>query len=84
MFASGLVTFYVAVTSFRTRARGAAVIVAVASAASVGGMVIVNFLLGSDFRWPLLALALLWTVAFVLYRLERAPSAKLPALHVDA
>lgn len=70
MFAMGLVTAHVAVTTFRARARGALVVVAVAGAASVGGMAIVNFQIASDFKWPLLLLALLWALALVFYWLE--------------
>jgi hypothetical protein len=70
MLATGLATFYVAVTSFRTRARGAATIVVLTGAASVGGMAIVNFLIDSDFKWQLLLLALVWALALTFYRLE--------------
>lgn len=72
MFATGLATFYVALTSFRTRARGAATIVAVTGAASVGGMAIVSFLIDSDYKWHLLLLALVWLLALAFYRLEGA------------
>jgi hypothetical protein len=74
MFAMGLLTFYVAVTTFRTRTRGAVFVVAVTGVASVGGMATVNFLIASDFRWPLLLLALLWALAIAFHLLERAPS----------
>ena len=70
MLATGLATLYVAVTSFRTRARGAATIVALTGATSVGGMAIVNFLIDSDFKWQLLLLALVWVLALTFYRLE--------------
>lgn len=70
MFATGLAMFYIAVTSFRTRARGATAIAAIAGAASVGGMAVVNFVIDSDYKWPLAILALLWALAFAFYRLE--------------
>ena len=70
MFATGVVTLYVARTTFRTRARGAALVVTVAGAASVGSMAFVNFLIASDFKWPLLLLALVWVLALALYRFE--------------
>ncbi|MEO7962767.1 MAG: hypothetical protein ABIT38_02530 [Gemmatimonadaceae bacterium] len=76
MFATGLVTLYVALTTFRARARGAALVVTVAGAASVGSMALVNFLIASDFRWPLLLLALLWVLVLALYLFEG--SAKTP------
>jgi hypothetical protein len=85
MFATGLLAFYVAITGFRMRARGAAAVAAVAGAASIGGMAIVDFLISSDFKWQLLLLALLWALAFAFYRLEgaavraqRTPSAGAP------
>jgi hypothetical protein len=70
MFATGIVTLYVAFTTFRARARGAALVVTVAGAASVGGMALVNFLIASDFKWPLLVLALVWAQALALYLIE--------------
>ena len=77
MFATGVVTLHVALTTFRARARGAAVVVTVAGAASVGTMALVNFLIASDFKWPLLLLALLWVLVLALYMFEGA--AKTPA-----
>jgi len=40
--------------------------IAVCGLTSVGEMVLVNFVIDSDFRWPLLALALLWATATIL------------------
>ncbi len=74
MFATGLLTFYVAVTAFRARARGATVMAAIGGASSVGSMVAVNFLIASDFRWQLLLLALVWTLALACHWLERPRS----------
>lgn len=62
---AGLLTLYVAVTSFRARDRGAFGI-----AASVGWMTFVNFVIASDFKWLLLALAALWGLALLLFQLE--------------
>ena len=70
MFATGVLTLYVALTTYRARARGAAVAVTVAGAASVGSMALVNFLIASDFKWPLLLLALVWVLALALYLFE--------------
>lgn len=79
MFATGLAMFYLAVTSFRTRARGAVAIAAIAGAASIGGMAVVNVLIDSDYKWPLALLAALWALAFAFYRLEgAAPQAQTP------
>ena len=75
MFATGALTLCVALTTFRARARGTAVVVTVAGAASVGAMALVNFLIASDFKWPLLLLALLWVLALALYVFEGAARA---------
>ena len=66
MIATGLLTVYVAATGFRVGTLGAKVTVAVAGLASIGWMAIANFLIDSDFKWPLLALALPWVVALAL------------------
>jgi hypothetical protein len=65
--ATGILTLYLARTSFRTRARGAGIVVAFAGAASIGLMAIVNILIGSDFKWPLVGIAALWILAVILY-----------------
>lgn len=71
IFSAGALTAYVALTSFRMRARGAAGVVMLAGLTSIGWMVIVNFIISSDFRWVLLSLFLLWPLALVLYNIER-------------
>ena len=68
---SGLLTLYLALTSFRTRARGVSGVIALAGLTSVGWMAVVNFLIDSDFKWFLLALAILWGCALMLYRLDK-------------
>lgn len=68
---TGVLTLYVAITSFRARAKGVAGIVALAGLASVGWMTVVNFAIGSGFKWLLLAFAVLWVFALVLFWLER-------------
>ena len=72
IFTTGLLTVYVALTAFRSRARGAASVVAVSGLASIGLMVVVNFVIASDFRWLILSFALPWAVALVLHRIERS------------
>src|SRR6266568_939568 len=67
LFTSGLLTAYLALTAFRTRARGIWGIVALAGLSSVGWMTVVNFLIDSDFKWVLLALAGLWASALALF-----------------
>lgn len=66
MFATGLLTVYVAVTSFRTGGLGAMAVVSVSGLASIGWMATTNFLIDSDFKWLLLVFALPWVVALVL------------------
>ena len=70
MFASGVLTCYVAVTSFRARARGSASVVALSGLMSIGAMAAVNVVIDSDFKWLLLAFVVPWVVALALYRME--------------
>ena len=67
IFATGSLTIFIAFTSFRKRMRGAFSIVALAGISSIGSMTVVNFIIGSDFRWLLLTFTLLWTIALILY-----------------
>ena len=66
MFASGVLTCYVAFTSFRARARGSASVVALSGLTSIGAMTAVNVVIDSDFKWLLLAFAVPWALALVL------------------
>ena len=70
IFATGLLTVYIAVTAFQQLARGARFVVALAGLSSIGWMVIINFMIDSDFKWLLLAFNLPWIVALVLSRQE--------------
>lgn len=72
MFAAGLLTFYVALTNFRARVRGAAVTVTLAGLTSMGLMAAVNFIIASDFKWLILSFVLPWALALGLYRMERS------------
>ena len=74
MFATGLLTLYVACTTFRARVRGSASIAALAGATSIGLMAVVNFAIASDFKWLILAFVFPWAFALVLYRIERRDS----------
>jgi hypothetical protein len=71
MFATGLLTLYVALTVFRARASGVVLVVALAGLTSIGWMAAVNFLIDSDFKWLILAVALLWPIAIALYWLKK-------------
>lgn len=67
MFASGVLTTYVASTSFKARAPGAVVAVALSGMASIGLMAAVNFIIESDFKWLLFAFTFPWLIALALY-----------------
>jgi len=71
MFATGLLTLYVALTVFRARASGVVLVVALAGLTSIGWMAAVNFLIDSEFKWLILAVALLWPIAIALYWLKK-------------
>lgn len=66
MFATGVLTTYVAVAAFQQLARGARSVVALAGLTSIGWMAIVNFMIDSDFKWLLLAFNLPWIASLVL------------------
>jgi hypothetical protein len=66
IFATGVLTTYIAVTAFQQLARGARSVVALAGLTSIGLMAVINFMLDSDFRWLLLAFNLPWIVAVIL------------------
>lgn len=70
MLTTGLLVVYIARTSFRVKAKGVGAIVAVTGLTSIGWMVIVNFLINSDFKWLLFSIAMLWSIALLLYYFE--------------
>jgi hypothetical protein len=72
MFATGLLTFCVALTSFRVRARSAAGVVAISGLTSIGLMATVNLMIASDFRWLILSFVFPWALGLALYRSERS------------
>ncbi len=71
IFTTGLLTLYIAITTFRTRASGAVGIVAAAGLTSIGWMAVVNFIIGSDFKWLLFGFVMLWGIALLLFGMER-------------
>ena len=71
IFTTGLLIVFIAITSFRQRLRGAFSIVALGGISSIGSMTVVNFMIGSDFKWVLLTFTLPWIIALILYRLHR-------------
>ena len=71
IFTTGLLTVFISLTSFRKRLPGAFNIVVLAGISSIGSMTVVNFIIGSDFRWVLLIFTLPWIIALILYRLHK-------------
>jgi hypothetical protein len=71
IFTTGLLTIFISFTSFRKRLRGALRIVVLAGISSIGSMTVINFMIGSDFKWLLLTFTLPWIVALILYRLHK-------------
>ena len=71
IFTTGLLIIFIASTSFRKRLNGAFSIVAITGISSIGSMTVVNFMIGSDFKWVLLTFALPWIIALILYRLRK-------------
>ena len=71
IFTTGLLIIFIAMTSFRKRMNGAFIIITIAGLTSIGFMTVVNFIIGSDFKWVLLAFTLPWMIALILYRLHK-------------
>ena len=71
VFTTGLLIIFISVTSFRNRLPGAFSIVALAGISSIGLMAVVNFIIGSDFKWLLLIFTLPWATALILYRFHK-------------
>lgn len=65
--ATGILTSYIAMTSFRHRAPGSIIAITIGGIASIGSMTVVNFLINSDFKWPIVGITALWATALVLY-----------------
>ena len=62
IFTTGSLTVFISFTSFRKRASGAFNSVAVAGISSIGLLSVVNFMIGSDFKWLLLTFTLPWII----------------------
>ena len=71
VLATGVLTATVAATSFREHHWGAAIGVLIGGAASIGLMAAVNFIIGSDFKWVILFMALLWASSMGLFWFEK-------------
>ena len=72
MLATGLLTIYIARMAAPHLPRGARLVVALASLASIGWMTIVNFMIDSDFKWLLLAFNVPWILALIVSEREHA------------
>ena len=70
MASTGVLTCYLAKTSFRTRAAGAAWVAALSGLTSIGLMAMVNFMIDSDFKWLLLLFTLPWALSLWLFHQE--------------
>ena len=70
VLATGVLAVTLAVTSFRAHDGVAAIGALIGGGASIGLMAAVNFAIGSDFKWVLLAMMLLWAASFVAYWFE--------------
>lgn len=66
MFATGVLTTYIAVTTSQQQSSGARFVAALASLTSISWMAIVNFMIDSDFKWLLLEFNLPWIAALIL------------------
>ena len=67
MIATGLLTIHVAATNFRSESQQAIAVVCVSGVASIGWMVVNNFMINSDFKWMLVVFSLPWIGAFLLF-----------------
>jgi hypothetical protein len=74
--ATGTLAFTLAITAFRDRRPAAAIGTAVAGGLSIGWMTAVNFMINSDFKWVLPAMALIWTASIAVFAREWILSAK--------
>lgn len=72
VLATGVLTVTLAATSFRTHHWGAGMGALIAGTASIGWMAIVNFMIDSDFKWSLLAMALLWATSLSVFWFEKS------------
>lgn len=72
MVSTGILTCYLAKTSFRTRVAGVTWIVGATGLTSIGLMVAVNFVIDSDFKWLLLMFTSPWVLSLWLFHQENS------------
>jgi hypothetical protein len=68
--ATGVLAIALATTAFREHRPIAAIGALLGGASSIGWMAVVNFMLRSDFRWQLLAVAVVWVSSLGLFGWE--------------
>jgi hypothetical protein len=68
--ATGVLAIALGTTSFREHHPVAAIGAMLGGAASIGWMAVVNFMIGSDFKWVLLGMALVWAFSVGLFGWE--------------
>lgn len=75
MASTGVLTLFMAFVAIPARASGTSWAMALSGVLGVALMSATNFALGSQFKWLLLAPALIWLVAVAIYIKERSHSA---------
>ena len=70
IFAAGLLTAYVALNLLRAPRPEGWLVALLAGLSSIGVMSAVNFVIDSDFKWPLFGVALLWASSLLLHVLS--------------
>ena len=71
IFTTGLLTIFIARTSFRSRTHGTFSIIAISGISSIGAMTLVNFMIASDFKWALFAFTIPWLIALILFQFHK-------------
>ncbi|MEO5676567.1 MAG: hypothetical protein ABIQ84_03395 [Usitatibacter sp.] len=71
MAGAGALTVFVAITAVPARSRGTGATLALVGLLTVVSMSATNFAIDSDFKWLLLAPALLWLAGVACYYMER-------------
>lgn len=76
IFSSGTLFIYLAYKPFRMFESGSWTVAFIAGLSSIGIMTAVNFKIGSDFKWLLVLLSLIWMSSLILNLIAKRPSIK--------
>lgn len=76
IFSSGILFIYLAYRPFRMFDSGSWIVAFIAGLSSIGVMTYINFRIGSDFKWLLALLCLVWLSSLVLNLIEKKRSTK--------